>query len=83
MYPIPENDLSRICTAPRSLRSANSAELRPRLHLEMTMDAKPTNILDIPDDLPGDDEFFEVLASGDNVRIERIISYGHATPDGE
>ena len=35
----------------------------------------------IPDTLP--DEFMEVLTSGDNIRIERIVSRGHATPRGE
>jgi cupin 2 domain-containing protein len=37
----------------------------------------------MPAELPGDDEFFEVLARGEDVRVERIISHGHTTPDGE
>ena len=35
---------------------------------------------DIPDDLP--DEFLETLLDADSVRIERIVSHGHASPDG-
>ncbi|MFP4598559.1 MAG: DNA-3-methyladenine glycosylase I [Persicimonas sp.] len=47
------------------------------------MTTHKTNIFDIPADLPSDDEFFEVLVGGENVRIERIISHGHTTPEGE
>ncbi len=47
------------------------------------MTTHKTNIFDIPADLPSDDEFFEVLAAAENVRIERIISHGHTTPEGE
>ena len=35
---------------------------------------------DIPMSLPA--EFVNVLAADANVRIERIVSYGHASPDG-
>lgn len=35
----------------------------------------------IPNNLP--DELFETLASSDTVKIERIISRGHITPEGE
>jgi cupin 2 domain-containing protein len=35
---------------------------------------------DIPNDLP--DEFLETLLDADKVRIERIVSQGHASPDG-
>ena len=28
------------------------------------------------------DEFFMILLDAGSVRIERIISYGHASPDG-
>lgn len=35
---------------------------------------------DLPDDLP--EELIEVLVESENVRIERIISTGHASPDG-
>jgi len=34
----------------------------------------------IPEALP--EELFEVIQSGDGVRIERIVSRGHASPDG-
>ena len=34
----------------------------------------------IPDDLP--EELVEVLAQGSHVRIERIVSDGHTSPDG-
>jgi cupin 2 domain-containing protein len=40
------------------------------------------NLFDIPADLP-EDEFFERLAHGPSVRIERIISHGHTTPEGQ
>ena len=36
---------------------------------------------DLPDSLP--EEWFETLVETDAVRIERIVSRGHATPDGE
>lgn len=39
---------------------------------------KPRNIYDSPNSL-GTEEFFETLVKGD-VRIERIISFGHTTP---
>ena len=35
----------------------------------------------IPQDLPN--ELFETLASSNNVKIERIVSRGHTTPEGE
>jgi cupin 2 domain-containing protein len=35
---------------------------------------------DIPAALP--DELFTVLATGDGVRVERIVSRGHASPPG-
>lgn len=35
----------------------------------------------LPDALP--DEVFETLAESGNVRIERIVSHGQATPEGE
>jgi cupin 2 domain-containing protein len=45
----------------------------------------PTAIANIFSDLPSDRsrEEFKALASSTNVRIERIVSYGHATPEGE
>lgn len=36
---------------------------------------------DLPDALP--DEMFETLAEAGHVRIERIVSHGQATPEGE
>jgi len=38
------------------------------------------NILKLPAEIPKE-ELFEKLAQGNNVLIERIISYGHKTPD--
>ncbi|HSA07203.1 MAG TPA: cupin domain-containing protein [Candidatus Gastranaerophilales bacterium] len=38
------------------------------------------NILKLPDGIP-EKELFEKLAQGNNVLIERIVSYGHKTPD--
>lgn len=35
---------------------------------------------DIPNSLP--EELFQTLAEQGNVRIERIVSHGHASPDG-
>jgi cupin 2 domain-containing protein len=34
----------------------------------------------IPDDLP--DELLETLVDADSVRVERIVSHGHASPEG-
>jgi cupin 2 domain-containing protein len=40
-----------------------------------------TNLFaEIPAGLP--DELIEVLCAGANVRIERIVSHGHASPEG-
>jgi cupin 2 domain-containing protein len=41
------------------------------------------NIFAIPSELPGEDEFSDVLARGEDLRIERIVSHGHRTPEGE
>ena len=41
------------------------------------------NLFELPDELPSDDEFLEVLAAGEGLRIERIISHGHTTPKGQ
>ncbi len=40
---------------------------------------------DIPEQLPPDqsEELFETLLQRDGLRLERIISHGHATPPGE
>ena len=32
--------------------------------------------------LPGADEAMETLLRGDGIRMERIVSHGHASPDG-
>ena len=41
----------------------------------------PSNLFtDFPSNLP--DELFTTLLEAANVRIERIISHGHASPDG-
>ncbi len=42
----------------------------------------PVNLLaELPTNLP--DELFTILARSESVRIERIISHGHATPVGQ
>ena len=41
------------------------------------------NLFQCPDDLPREDEFFDELLTGDDVRVERIVSHGHRTPEGE
>jgi cupin 2 domain-containing protein len=41
------------------------------------------SLFDLPADLPRDDEFLELLAEGPSLRIERIISHGHTTADGQ
>jgi cupin 2 domain-containing protein len=42
---------------------------------------EPQNVFaDVPDDLP--DEMIETLVQADHVRIERIVSHGHASPEG-
>jgi len=38
------------------------------------------NILILPDEMPKE-ELFEKLAQGSGILIERIVSYGHKTPD--
>lgn len=40
----------------------------------------PNLLTDIPESLP--DELTEILARSDHVRIERIVSTGHASPPG-
>jgi cupin 2 domain-containing protein len=35
----------------------------------------------LPESLP--EELFQTLAESDSVRIERIVSHGHSTPEGE
>ncbi|MCY4579690.1 MAG: cupin domain-containing protein [Chloroflexi bacterium] len=40
------------------------------------------NIFDVPDPLPDNEVFTELLGSAD-VRIERIVSTGQATPPGQ
>ena len=41
----------------------------------------PTNLFaDLPGHLPG--ELFTTLLEADSVRIERIVSHGHASPEG-
>ena len=41
----------------------------------------PPNLFDLPDPLPADEEFTELLCSK-NLRIERIVSSGQTTPTG-
>lgn len=42
------------------------------------------NIFNLPDQLgnPLEEEFFEDLLTANNVRLERIISEGHSSPEG-
>jgi len=40
----------------------------------------PNLFADIPEDFP--EELFAVLAEGNNVKIQRIVSDGHASPEG-
>lgn len=43
------------------------------------------NIFDLPEEVqrPGSQEHFEpLLAGGHGLLVERIVSYGHTTPDG-
>lgn len=39
------------------------------------------NLFDLPAGTPAD-ELFETIARGRNVRVERIVSHGHASPAG-
>lgn len=41
----------------------------------------PNLFADLPDSLP--DERFEELICGDGFKLQRIVSTGHATPDGQ
>lgn len=47
-----------------------------------TMNQPDKNILQIPKHLPQEQEFVETISGGDEVRVERIISHGHTTPEG-
>lgn len=44
------------------------------------MTAMNNLLSDIPDDLP--DELLETLLDADSVRVERIVSQGHTSPEG-
>ena len=47
----------------------------------MTLPVNTTNLFDgIPDELP--EELFTTLLAADGLRIERIVSQGHASPPG-
>ncbi len=41
------------------------------------------NLFEWPDHLPDDEEFFEDLITGDEIRVERIVSHGHETAEGD
>lgn len=47
----------------------------------MTPD-KP-NLFDLPHDLSDDEEHLDLLAIGTGIRVERIVSRGHSTPQGQ
>ncbi len=47
------------------------------------LDFDTYNLFDIPDGLPQKEEFVEIIARGDDFRLERLISHGHTTPSGE
>lgn len=42
-----------------------------------------TNLFDLPPGIADAEEHFDLLASGDGLRVERIVSQGHATPTGQ
>jgi cupin 2 domain-containing protein len=46
----------------------------------MTMDGLTNVFADIPDDLP--EELIEAILSTPDLRIERIVSLGHTSPEG-
>ena len=43
---------------------------------------KKFSLLDLSEISPSDQEFFETITEGKNVRIERIVSSGQISPDG-
>lgn len=47
------------------------------------MNSSEGNFLNLPDDLPVNFELFQNIISNDNVSIERIISTGQSTPEGQ
>ena len=49
---------------------------------EKSSSAPPTSNLLSPLPVPGGDETIEVLLTADGVRVERIVSHGHASPAG-
>ena len=46
----------------------------------MSMPLRQNLFADLPSHLP--EEFFDRLAESEHVRIERIVSHGHASPEG-
>lgn len=59
--------------------SSNENDINPG-NLSHSMTAIQNIFSDIPSNLP--DELFETLVKSDNVRIERIVSNGHVSPEG-
>ncbi len=41
------------------------------------------NVYTLPEGVSGQGEFVEHLAEGDDILIERILSIGHTTPEGD
>jgi len=41
------------------------------------------NLFTLPPGAPGTEEFKEILCSGAGIEIERIVSHGQRTPEGE
>ena len=70
-------------TRNRKARSGLKNEPEPLIHLaglhQAVYAVETANLYkNIPDKL--EEEIFELLVQGENVRIERIVSYGHRSP---
>lgn len=50
---------------------------------KIKLNSKEGNFLNIPEDIPKNFELFQSVISSGNVSIERIISTGQKTPDGQ
>jgi cupin 2 domain-containing protein len=75
---LPANGAGLSCLRPsgtcRPAIGSSDTTVRPPMH-------SPQNLFaDLPDSLP--DELFQTLLSTSVLRIERIVSHGHASPEG-
>jgi cupin 2 domain-containing protein len=63
-------------------RAPSSRSSRSRARSPLPERSPDGNLFRLPDGLPAE-ELFETLAGGDEVRVERIVSTGQASPEGQ